>query len=143
MLSKEAGAQVEQHGRDNDLVERIRASDYFAPVHSKLEKLLYPSTFIGRAPQQVYTALVWDYCIVIQYRLVQLLYHTHVTHVVLKHDNSEISIIAPLVYIKVKGYSLPCIIFTYPQVELFLQHEVSPSLQHYTTLLDEVSKLTI
>ena len=78
MLSQEAGAQVKQHGRDNDLVERIRASDYFAPVHSKLEKLLDPSTFIGRAPQQVYTALVWDYCIVIQYRLVQLLYYTHV-----------------------------------------------------------------
>ena len=77
MLSQEAGAQVKQHGRDNDLVERIRASDYFAPVHSKLEKLLDPLTFIGRAPQQVYTALVWDYCIVIQYRLVQLLYYTH------------------------------------------------------------------
>ena len=54
MLSQEAGAQVKQHGRDNDLVERIRASDYFAPVHSKLEKLLDPSTFIGRAPQQVH-----------------------------------------------------------------------------------------
>lgn len=36
VLSQEAGAQVKQHGRDNDLVERIRASGYFAPVHSKL-----------------------------------------------------------------------------------------------------------
>ena len=63
MLSQEAGAQVKQHGRDNDLVERIRALDYFAPFHSKLVKLLDPSTFLRRAPQQVYTALVWDYCI--------------------------------------------------------------------------------
>ena len=80
MLSQEAGAQVKQHGRNNDLVERIRASDYFAPVHSKLEKLLDPSAFTGRAPQQVYTALVWDYCIVIQYRLVQLLYHMYMLY---------------------------------------------------------------
>ena len=47
VLSQEAGAQVKQHGRYNDLVERIRVSGYFAPIHSKLEKLLDPSTFIG------------------------------------------------------------------------------------------------
>ncbi|KAL5019062.1 hypothetical protein ScPMuIL_004784 [Solemya velum] len=52
-LSQEAGAVVKQEGGDNDLVDRIRRSDYFAPVHTKLDSLLDPSTFIGRAPNQV------------------------------------------------------------------------------------------
>lgn len=47
------GLQVKQEGKENDLVERIRQSDYFAPIHEDLDKLLDPSTFIGRAPQQV------------------------------------------------------------------------------------------
>ena len=53
VLSQEAGAQVKQHGKNNDLVERISASEYFTPVHGNLNKLLDPSAFIGRAPQQV------------------------------------------------------------------------------------------
>ena len=58
---------------------------------------------------------------------------------VLKHDNSEII----AVYVKFEITHCHVIFTYYPQVELFLQHEVSPSLQHYTTLLDKVSKLTI
>ena len=53
MLSQEAGNEVKLHGRVNDLVDRIQACSYFAPVHSKLTDLLDPKTFIGRAPQQV------------------------------------------------------------------------------------------
>ena len=53
VLSQEAGAQVKQLGKDNDLVERIKKEPYFSPIHSKLDELLEPSTFIGRAPQQV------------------------------------------------------------------------------------------
>ena len=53
VLSQEAGAEVKQHGRENDLVERIAMSKYFAPIHSQLESLLDPTSFIGRAPQQV------------------------------------------------------------------------------------------
>lgn len=49
----EAGAQVKQHGLENDLVDRIRTSEYFLPIQEKLDDLLQPSTFIGRAPQQV------------------------------------------------------------------------------------------
>ena len=49
----EAGAQVKQHGLENDLVDRIRASEYFAPIRERLHDLLNPATFIGRAPQQV------------------------------------------------------------------------------------------
>ncbi|KAI5652069.1 lyase domain-containing protein [Phthorimaea operculella] len=53
VLSHEAGAQVKQHGKDNDLIERVKADPYFAPIISQLDKLLDPSTFIGRAPEQV------------------------------------------------------------------------------------------
>ena len=52
-MSQEAALQVKQHGKDNDLVERIKKDAYFAPIHAKLSELLDPSTFIGRAPQQV------------------------------------------------------------------------------------------
>jgi len=53
VLSQEAGAEVKQHGRENDLVDRIAKSQYFSPIHSQLEALLDPASFIGRAPQQV------------------------------------------------------------------------------------------
>lgn len=53
MLSQQAGNVVKQDGKDNDLVERIRQSDYFRPVHDHIDTLLDPATFVGRAPQQV------------------------------------------------------------------------------------------
>lgn len=53
VLSQEAGTQVKQHGLDNDLVERIKRDPYFAPILPQLNDLLDPSTFIGRAPEQV------------------------------------------------------------------------------------------
>lgn len=53
VLSHEAGAQVKQHGLDNDLVDRINRDPYFAPIIDQLENLLDPSTFVGRAPAQV------------------------------------------------------------------------------------------
>lgn len=53
VLSHEAAAEVKQKGRDNDLIARIRAKPFFAPIHAKLDALLDPSTFIGRAPEQV------------------------------------------------------------------------------------------
>lgn len=53
VLSQESGAVVKEQGGDNDLVERIKSCQYFAPVHSKLDAILDASTFIGRAPQQV------------------------------------------------------------------------------------------
>jgi hypothetical protein len=51
---KHQGAQVKQHGLANDLVERIRSHAYFAPIVSQLDSIMDPSTFIGRAPQQVH-----------------------------------------------------------------------------------------
>ncbi|XP_063362358.1 adenylosuccinate lyase [Cydia amplana] len=53
VLSHEAGAQVKQHGKDNDLIDRVKKDAYFAPIISQLDKILDASTFIGRAPEQV------------------------------------------------------------------------------------------
>lgn len=53
VLSHEAGAQVKQHGLDNDLMERIKNDPYFAPIVDQLDSLMDPHTFIGRAPEQV------------------------------------------------------------------------------------------
>lgn len=53
VLSQEAAECVKSKGEDNDLVQRIKRSVYFAPIHDQLDSLLDPSTFIGRAPQQV------------------------------------------------------------------------------------------
>lgn len=53
VLSHEAGAQVKQHGLDNDLVDRIKKDPYFKPIIGQLDELLNPSTFVGRAPEQV------------------------------------------------------------------------------------------
>ncbi|XP_011308437.1 adenylosuccinate lyase [Fopius arisanus] len=53
VLSHQAGAQVKQHGLDNDLVERIKNDAYFNPIRHQLETLLEPSTFVGRSPEQV------------------------------------------------------------------------------------------
>ncbi|XP_050297831.1 adenylosuccinate lyase [Anthonomus grandis grandis] len=53
VLSQEAGNQVKIHGKENDLLERVRADSYFAPIVKELDSLLDPSTYIGRAPEQV------------------------------------------------------------------------------------------
>ena len=52
-LSHEAAAVVMEEGKDNDLIERIRRNDFFAPILPELDNLLDPSTFTGRAPEQV------------------------------------------------------------------------------------------
>ncbi|PRT53956.1 Adenylosuccinate lyase [Wickerhamiella sorbophila] len=52
VLSHQAARVVKEEGGDNDLIERIRRTEYFAPVHGQLDALLDPSTFVGRAPQQ-------------------------------------------------------------------------------------------
>ena len=53
VLSHEAAAQVKLHGKDNDLVERIKKDTYFHRIQGQLNQLLDPSTFVGRAPKQV------------------------------------------------------------------------------------------
>lgn len=51
--SQAAAAQVKQHGRPNDLLDRVRNDPEYAPIHDELDALLDPSTFVGRAPEQV------------------------------------------------------------------------------------------
>jgi len=53
VLSHQAGDVVKKEGKDNDLIDRIRQNEYFAPIHSKIDSLMDPKTFVGRAPEQV------------------------------------------------------------------------------------------
>jgi adenylosuccinate lyase len=53
VLSHQAGAVVKEEGGENDLIERVRKDDYFKPIWGQLDELLDPTTFVGRAPQQV------------------------------------------------------------------------------------------
>jgi adenylosuccinate lyase len=49
--SQAAAAQVKQFGKHNDLIDRLKADPAFKKVSFK--KVLNPSRYIGRAPQQV------------------------------------------------------------------------------------------
>ncbi|KZV82226.1 adenylosuccinate lyase [Exidia glandulosa HHB12029] len=53
VLSHQAAKLVKEEGLENDLIERVRKDPYFAPIAGQLDGLLDPSTFIGRAPEQV------------------------------------------------------------------------------------------
>ncbi len=53
VLSMEAGRNVKEEGKENNLIELIKADDMFKPVHSKLNEILDAKKFIGRAPSQV------------------------------------------------------------------------------------------
>ena len=46
-----AAEQVKVHGKDNDLIDRLKRDEAFAAVD--IDALLDPQAFIGRAPQQV------------------------------------------------------------------------------------------
>lgn len=51
--SMAAGAVVKGEGKPNDLMERIAKDPLFAAVHAKLDTLIEPKLFVGRAPEQV------------------------------------------------------------------------------------------
>lgn len=53
VLSHQAGAVVKEQGGENDLIERVKADDYFKPIWGQLDELMDPKTFVGRAPEQV------------------------------------------------------------------------------------------
>lgn len=53
VLSHQAARVVKEEGGENDLIERIRQEPYFAPIVSRLDSLLDPRSFTGRAPEQV------------------------------------------------------------------------------------------
>ena len=41
VLSQEAGAQVKQEGKENDLLDRIKKDDTFKAVHDKLGQFFF------------------------------------------------------------------------------------------------------
>ena len=51
--SMEAARRVKVEGADNDLLDRLRSAEAFAPIRDEFDSLLDPKTFVGRAPQQV------------------------------------------------------------------------------------------
>ena len=51
-LSMEAGRTVKVEGKDNNLLELIKADETFVAVHDHLDEILDSKKFIGRAPKQ-------------------------------------------------------------------------------------------
>jgi adenylosuccinate lyase len=51
--SMEAGSIVKGEGKPNDLMDRIANDQIFAAVHDKLDTMIDPILFVGRAPEQV------------------------------------------------------------------------------------------
>lgn len=51
--SMDAGAVVKGEGKPNDLMERIAKDPLFTAVHAKLDSMIDPILFVGRAPEQV------------------------------------------------------------------------------------------
>ncbi|HEX8275168.1 MAG TPA: adenylosuccinate lyase [Longimicrobiaceae bacterium] len=51
--SIEAGREVKQHGRPNDLMDRIAGDAAFGVTRAELEEDLRPELYVGRAPEQV------------------------------------------------------------------------------------------
>ncbi len=52
VLSMEAGKTVKVEGKENNLIELIKADDMFKPVWSRLDEILDAKNFIGKAPSQ-------------------------------------------------------------------------------------------
>ena len=52
-LSMEAGNTVKKEGKDNDLLERIAADDFFGLDLDSLQTYMKPENYVGRAPRQV------------------------------------------------------------------------------------------
>ena len=53
VLSMEAGRNVKELGKENNLIELIKSDEAFAAVKDRLEDMLDPKEFTGRAASQV------------------------------------------------------------------------------------------
>ncbi|TGJ83942.1 hypothetical protein E0Z10_g4811 [Xylaria hypoxylon] len=49
VLSHQAGSVVKNEGKPNDLVARIKSTEFFAPIWSDLDSMLDPKLYIGRS----------------------------------------------------------------------------------------------
>lgn len=50
--SMESARLVKTEGKDNDLIDRIKADPAFAAIHAKIDGILAPENFVGRAVEQ-------------------------------------------------------------------------------------------
>jgi adenylosuccinate lyase len=57
VLSHQASDVVKKEGGQNDLIQRIKKTEFFRPIWDDLDDLLDPKMFIGNCPQ-----IVEDYC---------------------------------------------------------------------------------
>ena len=53
VLSMQAGKNVKENGKENNLIELIKSDKTFSAVHGKIDEILDAKKFIGRAPSQV------------------------------------------------------------------------------------------
>ena len=53
VLSMEAAKNVKAEGKENNLIDLIRADEMFAPVRDRLGEILDAKKFIGRSPEQI------------------------------------------------------------------------------------------
>jgi adenylosuccinate lyase len=60
VLSQLASKRVKEEGGENNLIDLVKESKYFEPIHGSLDSILDPSTFVGRAPEQVAKFLAND-----------------------------------------------------------------------------------
>lgn len=51
--SQEVARRIKEEGAENDLLDRIRSDPHFAAIASRLEEVLDPRRYIGRAPEQI------------------------------------------------------------------------------------------
>lgn len=51
--SMEAARRIKEEGGDNDLLDRLKADAHFAKIADKIDDLVNPMEFVGRAPEQV------------------------------------------------------------------------------------------
>ncbi len=51
--SMDAAAKIKEEGGDNDLLERLKQDPSFATIADRIDDLVNPDAFVGRAPEQV------------------------------------------------------------------------------------------
>ena len=51
--SMDAARRIKEEGGDNDLLDRIKADPAFAAIRDRIDQLVDPRSFVGRAPEQV------------------------------------------------------------------------------------------
>lgn len=49
VLSHQAGSNVKNEGKENDLVERIKKTEFFKPIWSELDSMTNPALYTGRS----------------------------------------------------------------------------------------------